>query len=239
MIGIPDIATTVTDTVVIDESQYAGLGVTTNSDANHKANVGVAAHVSMPQTETVIIAAPGKIPKYDHSIIARGSFPVITIGSAIRQFEKPAYCVIADWSAGTVQYLDGVDLSETIGVLSTSVQPEVVRLGWRETTWYTNLPRRADGLPYCYTTEGVITDAVWFAVKQLGATRVILVGVEQPATIRNYFWEGIFLQAHCFFYCKHGVKIWNCTPATSVLAGVILGSLEEACRSQSQLQPLI
>ncbi len=236
-VGVPDIVVCDPDVAEIAKGQYSdkvAIGMT----ANHESNATLASHKEMPEAETVIIAAPGSVPDRDREIIVGSSTPVIAVSSAVKTFRKPEYCVISDYSEGAMHHLRGADLTGTVGVLSTTVVPGVAHMPWADVTWYTTLPRRAEGIPYCFATEGVITDAVWFAANQLKAKKIIMVGVEQPVTIPNYFWEGMFLQAHCFFYGKHGVKIWNCTPATSVLAGVILGSLEEACQSQSQLRPL-
>jgi hypothetical protein len=235
--SIPDIVTCDPESCTVEESQYGDI-VMESMATNHELNTALANHKQMPQLETVIIAAPGSVSEKDRLITAGGSIPIIAIGSAIKTFEKPAYCVISDYTKYVKEPLQNIDLSETVGVLSTAVLPDVAKLPWKAVTWYTSLPRQLDGIPYCFSSEGVITDAVCFAVKQLGAKKIIFVGVEQPATVSNYFWEGMLLQAHCFFYAKHGVKIWNCTPATSVLTGVILGSLEEACQSQSQQQLL-
>ena len=203
----------------LDTGNYAPR-VKDLADQHHVVNKEIAVHIDYPHADEVAIVAPGRLEVDLNSL----NMPIIAVSRAINEYPDIAdYAVVSD----TNPFIP--DFPEVISaVFGTACHPDTTKHQWKNKTWYTDSMRRIDGIPAVCCTEGVITDALWFAVNHLKAKKVLMFGVEQPAIISNYFWEGIFLQAHCFWYSLSGVEIWNCTPATSVIAGVMLGTMEEA-----------
>jgi len=222
MVGVGDIATKPLGNFVQTDTDNYNAGMFERKDANVEQNKPHLQHKDMPQTDVAVILAPGTIPD-DLDCIHKTT--VIAVSSAINTHsEYVDYAVISD----PLPVFHPDHPEDIAAVLCAQCHPNSFYPKWRDVTWYSHALEKFDGIPQCCSTEGVITDALWFAVKQLGAKKVILLGVEQPNIVRNYFWEGVFLQAHCYWYSRDGVEIWNCTHASSVIAGVILGSLEEA-----------
>ena len=226
-VGVPDIAGEHGE-LAINHDNYSSKQIEIQN-ANHEANKGIAIHKEFSQSDTVVLVAPGKVAVEDIEHVQSLKIPIVAISRAADSFFLPDYAVVSDpYPRHTqTQYCSAGGIT---AVLCTQVHPDISGLKWKDKTWFTHLPRRFDGIPHSCPTEGVVTDAVWFAINGLKAKKVIMLGVEQPATNVNYYWEGVFLQAHCFWYSKHDIEIWNCTPATSVVAGVKLGTLEEACQ---------
>jgi hypothetical protein len=224
-VGVPDIAGDCGDRVVNYDNYHPDH--VKAQQANHDANKEFAVHKDFEQADTVAIAAPGRIPYQDIERVQKLNIPIVAVSRAADSHFLPNYVVVSDYTVHQPPFFNAEGIT---AVLCTHVHPSLRDCGWKDVTWFTHLPKKMDGIPYSPATEGVITDALWFAIKGLGAKKVIMLGVEQPATNTNYFWEGVFLQAHCFWYSKHDIEIWNCTPASSVVAGVKLGTLEEACQ---------
>lgn len=223
LVGIPDI--TKDQPYDVMEELYSPQ-MLDKQDENHEINKLRVLSKEQPKADTVFIVAPGRVDNKTATAILQTDAPVVTVSRANERFPMSDYTVVSCW-ADVKKYNH---VCHTTAVLSTNCSPSVAALNWKDITWYTHKPKKIDGIPSCYPTEGVVTDALWFAIERLGAKKVVLCGVEQPVTSSNYFWEGILLQAHCYWYSKSGIEIWNCTPATSVVAGVILGTLEEACQ---------
>lgn len=193
-------------------------------EKHHKENTPKAVHKDFPQVDTVGIVAPGRFNGKELFDLKENNIPIVAVSSVINtHFQYVDYAVISD----TIKF-NATAPHNITSVFCTYSHPGSSDQNWKDTTWYTHMDDPLPGIPQYYASEGVITDALWFAIKQLKAKKVIMLGVEQPITDSNYFWESIFLQTHCFWYSQAGIQIWNCTPVSSVIAGVMIGKLDEA-----------
>ena len=83
------------------------------------------------------------------------------------------------------------------------------------------------GMPVYHPHENVGCIALEYIFKVLKARKLIMVAMEHPPR-GNYFYHGIEAQAMCWHASRHGVEVWNCTENTSVIAGVLLGDIQDA-----------
>jgi hypothetical protein len=124
--------------------------------------------------------------------------------------------------------------SNTIAHLLSVVHHGIAQYDWKRVTWGSNrFLYGGDNIPVYHPHETVSCMAFEFACKVLMAKKIILVGMDHPIQYNgssNYFWHGIELQAMTWYAAHHinGINTWNCTPVSSVIAGVIIGGIDEA-----------
>lgn len=196
------------------------------------------------RSETVVIIASGNVPEKDLALVvaqqSSGNCQIITISRAI-SYCVPDYHVHAEHVAGGSVYgIDNLDVSSVALYVSVRSNPDIIRYGWKSTTWFTHVKdKRLDGIPLHFATESVAGDALQLAIRQLGANKIILLGFEGDVDhdTSMHYWAGLGIQAMCYWYSRAGARIWNCSKPTTLLAGVLLGKVEDAFLND--LPPLV
>jgi len=192
----------------------------------------VSAEYNFDPIDTVILCGAG--PSLDADVVneyrMHENTKVVTLGNAQGE-------VVGDYFV----HLDAIDsqqrkeflsVQDSMAHLCVVSDPGMADLGWKQKTWFTvdHLPNKA-GLVSYQPTENVTCAAIQFVCKFLQPSKIVMVGMDHPIIIgdsNTYFWHGIDLQAYCYFACKHGVEVWNCTPTSSVICGVVVGSMKQA-----------
>lgn len=180
-----------------------------------------------PEGSHLFLVGAGPIPKEDLTAVeqARGTYKIVTVGQAITQV-LPDYHVMTDSTYPI--YLENMDLSSVDAYLATICNPQVSKMDWKSIGWFTH--ETLDGVPLHFAGESVTMDALQFIFGRLKATKLIMLGMEHPVNhVHNqHFWAGLGVQAYCYWYSQHNREIWNCSRPTTVLGGVIIGSVADA-----------
>jgi len=211
-------------------------------ERNHKKNLKVAKKAKPGKFKphgTVVVLAPGRVSITDLKKIRKkqqaGECVVITISRSIATYTWSDVHVHSDHGDGH-HYLKGLDLSDVPLYCSTRAHPGAARdYKWKSVSWFTHTRDEGLGAPLHFGCESVAGDALQLAYKQFKAERVILLGFEAPLENDGKhmrYWSGVTIQSMCYWYARAGVKVWNCSRPTTILAGVVIGTLAEAFRKQ-------
>lgn len=203
--------------------------------ANADTNVVRAGRMDFPERDVVVLVGGSPFltdEELEQVEKIRNKVIVVVIGKPVKEV-RPDYCVISDALEDMHEYYGQQDLSNVTAFLNLCVHPLAAELAWKGIGWYRNTTYNTNGLHIpCYrSSETVATDAIQFVFKELKAKKLIMLGMSnsfRAGSRHPYFWDGIFTQAFCYFFSRSGKEIWNCTDGTSLLSGVILGSLDEA-----------
>lgn len=186
--------------------------------------------------DTVILLGAGGITGEELKLVQQSGYPVVAVNNAINRIgpEGCTYWVGSDPRGSLNEYLEGLELSSVRAFLYSGVQPGVAFRNWKDIGWFGTISTDGpNGLPLLFDSEGVICLAYQFITKILRARKVIMLGIQHPLRgVGDYFWIGIALQAFCYWYSAIGVETWNCTEDSTVVAGVVVGPLEEALRAR-------
>lgn len=197
-----------------------------------------------PEAAAVVIIGAGNVSGHDIELVegVRSKVTVITVGKA-QGLINGDYYVDSDYVGGHYNELKGFDCSKTIAHLTVAVYPEMAKTGmFKDRTWFggrwgrwgrdLDIPQYHDGTTSSFS-------ALQFAGKVLKAKSIFMLGIQQSIYVGDkgmdfVYWDaGLWMQAGCWWLFRHGVKVWNCTPNTSVVAGVVMGSLSEAMGKNS------
>lgn len=191
---------------------------------NHKVNKGKLRLVEHEQVDTVVLVGGGEVEADIMQYRDRATFVTLSRNQKV---------IPGDYYVGLesidLHYnnLRGVDASNTIAILSTICNWRVGEMGWKEVVFYAPEFMQEDGMPFHLPRGNVSCLAMEFICRWLKPKKIIMVGMQHP--VHNfYYWHGIELQSMCWFASRHNIEIWNCTYTTSVVCGLILGSLKEA-----------
>jgi len=201
---------------------------------NHIENFELFKAHDFETAENVIICGAGPSLRDDIEDIAmyREDFKVITVGRSQNNIRGDYYVGLEPLYA----YLNPEACRGTVAHLATTVNQGTARYPWDAVTWGRFVGFDTGNVDtWLYHSHGNVSCMAFeFAVKALKSRKVILVGMDHPHSLRGgmngYFLHGLELSAMAWWAARHGVMVYNCSRATTVLGGVILATIEEAVK---------
>lgn len=177
------------------------------------------------KSKTVILCGGGPSAEdFKDAVNSKRSVATVISLSRTQKVIPGDYCVAIEPNENDV--FDGADFQNTHAHLMLSAHTETAKKPWKEISWADYGFFETEGVSRYHAHENATCIALEFAVKRLGAEKIVMIGMEHPIAT-NYYWHGIELQGMCWYAAQKGIEIWNCTPNTSVLAGVVLSTFDE------------
>lgn len=207
---------------------------------NYNRNKGSIKSVSeFPERDTVVICGAGPTLKHDLEFMAkhRDKICIITLNSAQALIEGDYFvtCESLDltkmMSEGRPKLNGTTPVQNTHAHVSTITHPNILKLGWKNVTFYTHLfdfEEQRHDIPNYFVGRHGTFDAIQFAAKDLKAKKIIFTGVDYQYGEKVQRQNVSLIEAAAFIAGKNNIDVWNVSMKGAFSNGVKLGTFQQA-----------